>query len=445
MRNLKNLFYTLLGLALLAQIACNDPTVIGSDLFTGDQLDIEFTDTVSLKAYALEGDSVLTYSPIVVGTDTRSFLFGDFVDPVLGRVKSTIYFQVGLNTIVPSFENAVLDSVLLLLPYQKDGVYGDLGSIYQMEVYQLDEQLYRDSVYYSSQSFKVRNAPAGFHPFVPDYLDSLTIFEPSQDTSVKYPPHLRVPLNENFGNFLLNTDPTNYSTDSAFYALLPGFELRPISQNPGMLSFDLRGFPAGLKLYYHQDTSKLEYTFPIFSSNVVTTHFEHDYTGSAVEPFLNNPPEESDSLLFIQGASGMDVIVEFPYVENLKDLIVNKAELVLYPQRLPGDNELDYDYVDQLIASEAVGDSIFVLIDDVEFALNRAGSSFGQIFGGELEDDNTYRLNISGHFQDMISGNKSNRMLITVYNKAQKASRSVITGPNHSAFPMKLRLTVTRY
>ena len=445
MKNLKSLLSLLLPLIVLSQFACNDPTVIGSDLFTGDQLDVEFTDTVSLKAYALKGDSVLTYSPIVVGSDTRSFLYGDFLDPVLGRVKSSIYFQVSLNSIVPSFEGAVLDSVFLLLPYRKDGIYGDPNSIFQMEVYQLDEQLYRDSVYYSSQSFKVRNAPTGFHPFVPQYLDSLTIFEPSEDTTVQYPPHLRVPLNENFGNFLLNTDPTNYSTDSAFYALLPGFELRPVNQTPGMLSFDLRGFPAGLKLYYHQDTNKLDYTFPIFSSNVVTTYFEHDYTGSAVEPFLTNPEEEVDSLLFLQGASGMDMVVEFPYVENLKDLIVNKAELVLYPQRLPGDNEQYYAFTDQLIASEIIEDSIFVLIDDVEFALNRVGSSFGEIFGGKLADDNTYRLNISGHLQDMISGNKSNKMLISIYNKSQKASRSVIAGPNHSVFPMKLRLTFTRY
>ena len=430
---------------MLAQLACNDPTVIGSDLFTGDQLDIEFTDTVSLKAYALEGDSVLTYSPIIVGNDTRSFLFGDFADPILGRVKSTIYFQVSLNATVPSFEGAELDSIVLLLPYQEDGIYGDPNSTFEMEVYQLDERLYSDSVYYSSQSFKVRNTPAGFHPFVPDFKDSLTIFEPSEDTTVRYPPHLRVPLSEQLGNFLLNTDPTNYSTDSAFYSILPGFELRPVSQNQGMLSFDLRGFPTGLKLYYHQDTSKFEYTFPVFNNNVVTTYFEHDYTGSTVEPFLTNPEDETDSLLFLQGASGMDVIVEFPYLENLKGLIVNNAELVLYPQRLPGDNEMFYGNTDQLIASEIVGDSIFMLIEDVEFALNRVGNSFGEIFGGKMEDDNTYRLNISGHFQDMISGNKSNRLLISVYNKAQKASRSVISGPNHSMFPMKLRLTFTRY
>lgn len=445
MKNFRSFLLAAVSLILLTQIACNDPTVIGSDLFTGDQLDVEFTDTASLKAYALEGDSVLTYSPIIVGSDTRSFLFGDFVDPILGETKSSIYFQVSINSVVPSFEGAELDSVFLLLPYQESGVYGDPNAIFEMEVYQLDEQLHSDSVYYSTQSFKVRNAPSGFHPFVPHYQDSLTIFEPSQDTSVEYPPHLRVPLNANFGTFLLNTDPTNYSTDSSFYALLPGFELRPVNQTPGMLSFDLRGFPAGLKLYYHQDTSKYEYTFPIFSTNVVTTHFEHDYTGSAVEPFLNNPSDEVDSLLFLQGASGTDVVVEFPFVENLKDLIVNKAELVLYPQRLPGDNELYYDNADQMIASEIIGDSIFILINDVEFALNRVGNSFGEIFGGKVESDGTYRLNISGHLQDMISGEKSNRMLIAIYQNSQKASRSVITGPNHSVYPMKLRLTYTRY
>lgn len=442
---MKNLIHYLIVLILLVQIACNDPTVIGSDLFSGDQLDIEFTDTVSLRAYALKGDSVLTFNPVAIGNDTRSFLFGDFQDPILGRTKSSIYFQVSRNSTVPSFENAVLDSILLLLPYQEDGIYGDPNSIYEMEVYQLDEQLNRDSVYYSSQSFKVRNAPTGYHVFVPNYKDSISIFEPSEDTLVAYPPHLRVPLSENLGNFLLNTDPANYATDSAFYALLPGFELRPVSQNQGMLSFDLRGFPAGLKLYYHQDTNKYEYTFPIFSTNVITTHFEHDYAGTVVEQFLTNSEDEVDSLLFLQGASGMDAVVEFPFLENLKDLIVNKAELVLYPQRLPGDNELYYNYADQLIASEIVGDSIFILVDDAEFALNRAGNSFGQIFGGILEEDGTYRLNISGHFQDMIKGVKSNKMLITVYRKAQKASRIVVTGPNHSSFPMKLRLTFTRY
>lgn len=430
--------------ALMLQWSCNDPTVIGSDLFKDQHLDIDYTDTVTLRAWTLKGDSVLTYSPLVSGTDTRSFLFGDMNDPVFGRVTSTIYFQVSRNTVVPSFENAVLDSIFLLLPYNPNMSYGDIAAQFGIEVFLLDEQLYRDSFYYSNQSFKVRNAPSGNHVFVPKPLDSLTIFEPSKDTTEKYPAHLRVPLSSNFGNFLLSTDPVNYSSDSLFYNLLPGFRLRPTMTTPGMLSFDLRGFPAGLKIYYHQDTNKYDYTFPVFSYNVVTTHIQHDYTGSAVEPFLMSPEPRNDSIVFVQAASGTDVVVEIPWVESLQNIIVNKAELEFKILRLPGDLE-KYAHADQLLASEIIGDTAFVLINDVQFALNRAGSSFGQIFGGKVLDGDIYRVNISSHLQEMIEGQRSKRLLITVYNKSQKASRAALGGSTHSLYPMKLRLSYTRY
>ncbi len=428
----------------LLQYGCNDPTVIGSDLFNDQQLDIDFTDTVSLRAWTIEGDSVLTFSPIVSGTDTRSFLFGDMQDPVFGRVISTIYFQVSLNTVVPNFENAELDSIFLLLPYNANMSYGDIAAQFGMEVFLLDEQLHTDSFYYSNQSFKVRNASSGNHIFVPKPQDSLTIFEPSMDTTERYPAHLRVPLSANLGNFLLNTDPVNYSSDSLFYNMLPGFRLRPTITTPGMLSFDLRGFPAGLKIYYHQDTNHYEYTFPIFSYNVVTTHIQHDYTGSAVEPFLQKDQPKNDSIVFVQAASGTDIVVEIPWVQSLQNIIVNKAELEFKILRLPGDSE-KYAHADQLLASQIIGDTAFILIDDVQFSLNRAGSNFGEIFGGKVLDGDIYRLNISAHLQEMIEGQRSNKMLITVYNKVQKASRAAIGGPTHSLYPMKLRLSFTRY
>ena len=434
------------GSLLVAIFACNDPTVIGSDLLAGDQLDIEFTDTITVNARTITGDSVRTFAPLIIGSDIQSFLCGYFQDPIFGSSLSYIYAHVSESSSLPDFADAELDSMVFVLPWQPDDFYGRTSNeIFDLDIFELAESLNQDSVYYSNQSFEVKPGAIGHIQFTPNATDSVTLAVPGDDSVfVRVEPQLRIPLNETFSNEFFTAAESNFSTDSLFLAFFKGIRISPASQNAGMLSFNLRSSIAGIRVYYHKDTVYDNYFFPIFTSDVVTTYMENDHIGSISGAFADATAED-DSLLFLQGMEGLSVEVEIPYVEDFEKVIVNRAELEFTVEKLMQDLE-DYDPVGQVIISEIVDDTTKIIIDDVQMAINRAGNKFNEIFGGDFDSsDNTYKLNITSHFQSMMDGSKTKKLLVTVYNRAEHPSRVVLAGPGHSAHPVKLNVSFTRY
>ncbi|TAK38578.1 MAG: DUF4270 family protein [Saprospiraceae bacterium] len=448
MKKIHSIALWVAGSLLVALFACNDPTVIGSDLLAGDQPDLEFTDTITVKAYTITGDSVRTFAPLFIGTSIQSFLCGNFQDPIFGRSVANIYAQVSLNlnASLPDFKDAELDSMVFILPWQSDNFYGRTNETFYLGLFELDESMSRDSIYYSNQSFKVKPGSIGHIQFTPNPADSVTLAVPGKDSVfVKVEPQLRVPLDASFSDGFLTAGETNFSSDSSFLAFFKGIRISPALQNAGMLSFNLRSSIAGIRVYYHKDTVYNNYFFPILTSNVVTTHMENDHTGSIAGAFADAPSANGDSLLFLQGMEGLSLVVEIPWVEDFEKVIINRAELEFSTVKLMEDFE-DFDPVTQVVVSEIADDSTIKIIDDVQFAINRARSNFSQIFGGDFDSaDNTYKLNITSHFQGMMSGSKSKKLMVTVYNRAEHPSRVVLAGPQHSAHPVKLNVSFTRF
>ncbi len=448
MKYIQPFIFFLLGGICFAHVACNDPTVIGSDLLTGDQLDVEFMDSVTLKTYNEPVDSVLTYSPNSF-INIESFPLGIFADPIFGKSSSGVYLQPSLNVSFPDFDDSalVLDSVVLTLPYHVDNSYGDFDESYSLEVYQMAE-VFPDTVLYSNMDFPL-DGLIGSVSYVPSPNDSVEIYSGILDTMVNLQPQLRINLDQgDFAEELFGIDTIISNSANEFQEFLKGIHIKPVSENKGMPSFTFRTTNAGMRVYYHLDSVFFEYQFPIFSGNVVTANYEHDRTTSLInldEDFIGENADFTDSLLFLQGMSGTNVVIEVPYATTLNDILINKAELELPIQFLMED-EPQYDPADLIIISEIREDGSFRVIDDITFAINRVGTgNFTELFGGDVESDNTYRLNISSHFQDMIRGLVTNKMVITVSPKAEQAARVVLNGPGNSAGPAKLKIIYTNF
>lgn len=449
MKHFQSAALFVLASLLLTLFACNDPTVIGSDLLAGDQLDVNFTDSVTIKAWTTRQDSVKTFDPSPLSSDYTFFPCGDLRDPIFGRSVARINAQLSLNTSNPDFRDAVIDSIVLLLPYESKQVYGKLNETFKLEVWELDESLSDSISYYSNRETKLKPTPIGYKEFTPNVSDSVNVVVPKADTLIfeKLPPHLRIPLDGSFVQAFLGGDSINYTSNSLFRSFFKGFHLRAPESglgNSGMLSFNLRNSLVGFQVYYHKDSTYSQYKFPIFSSSVVTAEFKHDYMGAFVQNYLDSPTPRNDSLLFLQGMSGLNFDLEIPYVTDLKNLIVNRAEIVL-PIIYLMEDDPDFDPVDQIVVAEVVNDSILRTIDDIIYSINRVGDNFPQLFGGKVFSDNTYRVNISAHFQDMITGRATNKIRFTVYLKPEKASRVVVAGPAHATLPAKLRLSFTKF
>ena len=82
--------------------ACNDPTSIGSDLLEGDQLDLDYTDTLTIISKTVrDADSVITFSTsssTPASFRLSAYLAGNFDDPIFGRSESSIYSENGSSS-----------------------------------------------------------------------------------------------------------------------------------------------------------------------------------------------------------------------------------------------------------------------------------------------------------------------------------------------------------
>ena len=179
--------------------------------------------------------------------------------------------------------------------------------------------------------------------------------------------------------------------------------------------------------------------------------FEHDYSGSIVEPFIDDDNFTGDSLVFIQGMSGLNAKLSIPYARNLQNVIVNQAQLEFtIATILPDDQPIFHeDPLEQLLISRKNSDGDLAIIADLEAALIQ--SNLTGIFGGNLTSTNknnvvlwTYTMNISEHLQNIIDGvEASDEIFISALSKAQNAQRSIIFGPEHSTYPIKINVAFT--
>ncbi|MCB0618986.1 MAG: DUF4270 family protein [Saprospiraceae bacterium] len=437
----------LLAAGLLFWQSCSESTIVGSDLLEDDQIDIGFTDTLSLKAYTRRGDSIRTYAP-ELASQLTGYLIGQINDPVFGVLSSTVSAQLRLATFGPDFDGVTLDSIVFILPYYPARVYGDTSELHGIDVYTLDEALDSDQTYFSDQSY-VAGEKIGSVQFYPAPNDSLDVgvYGGEEGETVRVAPHVRIALDQEYGNWLIGQDPATFDSDSAFLEVVNGLQFVPTTVNRGLISYNLRTGGAGLRFYYRRDTSFFSYFVQVGEPAARVSTFRYDYGNAVAGDFLDNP-ELGDSLLFVQGTAGLTTVFEIPNAASLSDKIINRAELELTIISLPEESGYRLPPVQQLIVSEIVDDTTRQVIDDVIFALE-SGDLDG-IFGGTVEDPDDgspskYRLNLSAYLKDVKNGVATNKFQITVLTQAEIASRVILCGPGHPDYPAKLKVSYTNF
>jgi len=439
---------TVFLLLMATLFSCTDPTKLGADLLEEDQISTGFTDTLSLVTYTVEGDSVRTYNQIF-SAQLNSYLFGDFTSPVFGRSVSTLFVQARMQrgasgfVLEPEFKDTdLLDSVVLVLPYDTAGYYGITNEVFGIDVLELSESMVDTKDYYSNQTFQTYPVPIGNKFFIPkkDSIEIITYTGTNPDT-VKVPMQLRIPLNQMLGSAFIFRDTSSYKSDSLFLDFFKGIQLKPSSQNGGLISFNLKSNAAGIYVYYTRDGKGREYQFPFNALAARVANYVNDHSGTPVATFINNR-QLGDSLLFVQGMKGLNTIVEIPNAASLKGLIVNKAELEVFVDGLG--NNLDYPSLQYLsLLYPRSGDSLQV-VSDIAYAGNRRFNIFGGVFEkGTMGRPGVYRMNISAHFQDIIDGVVSNKLYITAFPKPEDAAFVTLLGAKHPLYPIRLKVAFT--
>jgi Domain of unknown function (DUF4270) len=479
---MKNIWIAFVGLAVCLTItaSCNKTSLLGSELFENDKLNLTFTDTLSINALNDAPAPVLMHIKNIVGYDNLSI--GNMPDAYFGTLQSTIYAQFGLQNITapifPSLDSAKIDSIRFIMPYYASGTYGDTMATQKFSVYRLTDELKADTIY-SNKTFANNATPLGSLTFKPtpnttvrrivDTLKGATKIDTFTDI-----PHISIPLDINFGKDIMRLGSAQLK-DTAFQTWLKGIVIKAETPANCMLSFNMSPTAgtvptgqasrvAGIYVYYRnndKDTARQVYTF-YTSGQPRYANYKNDYQNGKIKDFVNNP-KKADSLVFLQSLGGSVARLEFPFLKNLGNIVINKAELeftinddadtkVLTPveqlvlltsaAQIPNGNIANLSGTLSLIPTNARA------IDDVKQA-GYSVTSFVTIpdFGGFPVTENgvrKYKMNITQQLQKILTGSEGTQLYLAPHFQYTKAGRVVLYGPKHSKYRAKVNLIFTK-
>lgn len=455
MKSLASVLSIVFGLCLLLT-SCGDPSPIGAGVLDGERLDITFTDTIPLKAKTIEGDRLATFrrgSSTSVALNLQNRIVGQLDDPLMGTSSSEVYLRLELPTGEANFDRAVIDSIVLSILYDSVGFYGDRDALHSVEVSQLTEAFpYVDTIF--SDDPIVKGSVLGSRIFTPRFNDSTRIIQHGQGTPSFLAPQLRIRLDDAFGQQILDNEAL-IETDTTFSVFLPGIVISSSPDNSSTFGLNLlrttnAGPSNGMTLFYTiDDTIKTSYRFEISSD--IASYIEHDITGSAVEPFLN-AEDLGDSLIFVQGLAGLDAEVEIGGLDAIAEDVINQATLIAFIYRDPMLNP-EYYTPQPLLLAEENEEGNLISIEDFNIAIQ--SGRVQELFGGSPQDTiingqalEYIQMNVTSFLKELIANEKSDpatnrKLILNVTSKVQRPGRTILYGPGHSLYPMKLNVTFT--
>lgn len=312
--------------AILLSACKKKDTTVGKDTIDPNELLGGITtDTFNLETYTLEEDSIIT-------DNGPNGLLGSYNDPKFGDFTASVYTQFRLANINPNFgtiSNIVMDSVVLALEYA--GYYGDL-SPQTFEVYELNEDLYIDSTYYSfsTKTTKATNlVPAGKGTITPAPNEGTIVAGDTVESQ------LRIHLDTNFAKTLIaeaTSGSTTFASNENFLTYFKGLHIKTNngSQSAGTgaaLYVKLNDPASKLTMYFHQEGVYKSYDLLLNASCADFTNVSINTSPNVTAIIQNNALGQTE---FYAQAFKHRAIVKIPGLVNLpKNTVIHRAELTL--------------------------------------------------------------------------------------------------------------------
>lgn len=418
---LNSLTFTYLFLIIFPIIflsSCYKPAGKIGDQIQPDQskLKVFYSDTTTVYAYSVPEDSVRSDEL------TRNQL-GSIFDPVFGTTVASFYTQFSLSALSQSFgTNPQMDSLFLYLYY--DGFYGDTTTQLKVGVYEMEEGIDIDELYYSNIDKTVFPTDYADYYFYPMPNDSIVV---AGDT---LPPMLRINLSANpaLGEKLLQAPTDSLATNEAFQNYFKGLyvTVEPVNSNGAILYFNLLQSFSRLIIHFKNDEAdSLYYNFLINSASARVNKYEHDLnTGDAAfkQQVVNGDSTLGAQKYYIQGIGGVKSIIRFPNIyewSKLENVAVNEAKLIL-----GGAEETPYNgEPTQIIVVQITEDGSYKILDD-----NLVSADY---FGGKYKSSvNEYQFRITQYIQELISNpdEPNYGLYLFVYGSSVNPQRFIFTG-----------------
>lgn len=425
--------------------SCRKSTLIGDELIPqSDYLFSERTDTFSIITNTLLDDSSATSFNFFFG-------LGSLNSSVFGKTAANIYTQIVLPTNNLFFGvDAVVDSVVLMLDYAT--IYGDSTANQSVNVFKLLDDIDPTRVYYSNSKLHELRIPVATKTFIPNLTDSVEVY------GVKYAPHLRIKMQNWFADEVFDqTDTTKFDNTINFQKYIKGLLIEAdVSSGYGnsVMQFDMASASSGLTIYYHNATADSLYTrFPL--TGLKHNYFTHDYSGTEIETKLSSADTIlGDDKIYVQGFSGVKSFIKIPYLTQLKNVGINKAEIIF---TIEGELDTVFDAPPAilLVRSDSLKKNKYDYIDyttERYFSIEDQGFSDPLSYGGSLDTlvnrfgqtVHVYKYDVSLYFQELIMEDEINRgMMLTCYAGNRLPHGAILCGSNYPDITKRPYLSIT--
>ncbi len=410
-------------------IRCTEPSVIGLDVQPpSDQLNVLYTDTFSVEAYTVSEDSVRS-------DRTTFFLAGSMNDPVFGFSRASFCTQLNLpssNIVFP--DEAMVDSLVLTLVLKGYYGYSKYASKLTLNVYEVADMLYPDSIYYSNKQIQKKRF-LGTKSFVPNLDDSVSV------DGEKIPPSVRIRLDNNLAKqFIEDASYGFLVNNTAFTDYFRGIivEAVPVTIGGTIYYFDLISAASNLTMYYHTPEESSKFTFLINDKCARFNIYDNDY--SSADSDLKNQlssPQQATEKIYVQSRGGIKVNIRFPSIRNLIDpypVIINKAELVFTVDETDFSNNI-FPIPAKLTLVKYQKDTTYTFIAD------QFDSTFGGTYNSSKKE---FRFNISKHIQSLLlEGYEDYGIALIISGASTRGDRVVLNGMLSGDLKPKLCISYT--
>lgn len=444
---------------------CKNPSGIGLNVNPNTDINTILVDTSTVITQLQKIDSVRSnFNPTSV--------LGYFKDPIFGATTANMAVALTLPSSNYSFgTNPTLDSAVLVLPFK--GFYGDsTNTNYAVEVRQLNEEVFNQTSksYYNNKRWNANATIIGSANFSAAYKDSIILQDivvGKKDTIKKVPAQLRIKLDSTFitKNFLKLDSLkkiSNKTFNDYFKGLYISLNKSKITNNGGIFTFNTGTSGASkLQLFYKSKSLKgtidtLTTSFNIDgASGFAATELNWDLSGTEVETALQNTT--NNNTLYLNGLSGTQVKLDFPYIKKIKSLgtnvAINRAELEL---KVVDGTNTPYVPIKQLkiFRWDIAHRPKFIPDEDPSDARYIGAGYIGGYYNSVTK---SYLFNLTGYIQDLMSGRTQNYgTFITTSNTSTQGGygteltfdpftlgRAVIGGANHSTYKARLKIYYT--
>jgi hypothetical protein len=267
----------------------------------------------------------------------RSSLLGIMNDPVFGASKASLVIQPQLTETGINLTGNVIDSTQLNLVFDlRQNVdegnrivsyelnYGDLESEVIIDVYKLEEDL-SDTTNYLSNYNPTLGAKVG------EYTGTFDLDSAKREIDgevVTLTPRMTIPLNNDFGQEILDFDESTLNSNKNFVKAMKGLVLIPravVSGDGAIIAVETFNTQSSLNLFY---ADSMELVIPLGLSSNRVNFFETNHT-PAIEEQKTGTGHYAKT--YVQSLGGTKIRIEASQLDSIielqEDIVINEAKL----------------------------------------------------------------------------------------------------------------------